>query len=142
MIQDYRNQEHGSVTLETVIAFPALILAVSLLIAGFQIVTANQTVEAAAGAAARTAALSRTPSAAAADGSSEGSRALAQANAPCEGSATSIDTSAFQAPIGQIGTVRATITCSVPLKAVLPGLPGSITVTKTATQPVDAYLQR
>ncbi|MEA5457300.1 TadE/TadG family type IV pilus assembly protein [Sinomonas sp. JGH33] len=134
--------ERGSTTLELVIVVPGFILLLLLLVFGFRATTAGQNVEAAAGAAARDAALARSAGLAQANGASAASAAINQAQAPCQSTRASIDTSGFNAPLGQIGTVRATVSCVVPLYGLLPMLPGTMTITKTASQPVDAYTQR
>ena len=137
-----RGRDDGSTTLELVIVIPGFILLLLLLIFGFRVTTAGQNVEAAAGAAAREAALARNAGIAQGSGAAAATTALAQAQAPCSSSRADIDTAGFQAPLGQLGTVTASVSCVVPLAGLVPGLPGQMTITKTASQPVDAYTQR
>ncbi|MFE2167818.1 hypothetical protein ACFXB3_22590, partial [Streptomyces sp. NPDC059447] len=54
-----------------------------------------------------------------------------------------LDSSGLAVPLGQVGTVTVTISCTVPLSdLLLPGVPGSKTMTSSFTSVVDAYRSR
>jgi hypothetical protein len=76
--------------------------------------------------------------------------ALAQDGLHCSPAATvTVDTNGggglpgFQAQVGQPAAVSATVTCDVSLaQIVVPGLPGSRTITETFVSPLDPYRER
>ena len=54
-----------------------------------------------------------------------------------------IDSSGLNAPLGNTGTVGASVTCTVSLSdAAMIGLPGTRDLNGAATSPVDAYRER
>ncbi|GAA4492314.1 hypothetical protein [Microbacterium panaciterrae] len=118
----------------------ALISLIALLGRGAAI---NNTVQAAAFAAARDASLSR--------GGDAVPHAIAAANTSlsgnviCQSLHVEIGGNGLHTGLGQAGTVSATITCVVSYgDLVFPGwnLPGTFTVTKTEHSPVDPYRER
>ncbi|WP_460002176.1 hypothetical protein [Microbacterium xylanilyticum] len=118
----------------------ALISLIALLGRGAAI---NNSVQAAAFAAARDASLSR--------GGDAVPHAIAAANTSLSGNVTcqslnvQIGGNGLHTGLGQAGTVSATITCVVSYgDLVFPGwsLPGTFTVTKTEHSPVDPYRER
>jgi Flp pilus assembly protein TadG len=135
--------ERGSSSVEFAILGVTLLLFIGALIAGGRIAMAHNAVQSAATAAARDASLARSESAAQTQGSNAAGLSLVNSGLSCINESTSVDTSAFAAPLGVTGSVRATITCSVDLSAAaLPGFPGSITISKDSISPVDPYRQR
>lgn len=135
--------ERGSIPLELAILAPALLLIISVVVFGGRLALAHQAVEAAAASAAREASIARTASAASSSARATAADALAQEGLRCSSTTVSIDTSAFNSPVGTPGSVSATITCVVPLgDLVLPGFPGSRTVTATVSSPLDTYRER
>ena len=134
--------ERGSATLEAVIVVPALLLLIGLLVAGIRVSWAHNAVQSAAAAAARDGSLARSSSLAQSAAYQSASVSMNQSGAICNGQDVSLDTSQFLAPLGQTGIVTANVSCSVPLGNLVPGLPGSLTVTKDASSPVDPYRQR
>jgi Flp pilus assembly protein TadG len=135
--------ERGSVAIEAVIATPAFILLVAMIIAGGRVQLAHQGVEAAAYEAARAASIERTQAAAGAAGRTAAQTSLSNQGLRCTSTDVNVDTAAFNAPLGTTGQVTATVTCRVDLSDLsLPGVPGSCTITETASSPVDAYRER
>ena len=57
--------------------------------------------------------------------------------------AVTVDTAGFAAPVGTPATVTATVRCVVNLADLaVPGVPGTRTVTATASSPVDTFRER
>lgn len=136
------NRERGSLTLESAILAGGAILLIGLLVAGVRIAWANNAVQSAAASAARDGSLARSADLAQIRAHEAASVSMSQSGATCSGQNVSLDTSRFLAPLGQTGTVTANVSCSVPLSNLLPGLPGSISVNRSASSPVDPYRQR
>ena len=138
-----RDRERGSATLELAILTPALLLLLGLLVLAGRVQVAASAVEHAAQVAAREASLARTTEAAQAAATSAADRELSAQDIRCAPSSVLIDSSGFAAPVGQPGTVTATITCTVTFSDLaIPGLPGSRTLTAVATSPLDRYRTR
>jgi hypothetical protein len=53
-----------------------------------------------------------------------------------------LDTTGFAAPVGTPASVGATVTCQVDIAGLLPGLPGSMSITATVRSPLDTYRER
>ena len=97
---------------------------------------------AAARDAARQASISLNPGQAQTAALSSAMTALDQDGLDCRPVVT-VDTSGFGVPVGQPATVSATVTCTVSLSDLLvPGLPGSRTLTATFTSPLDPFRER
>ncbi|MGW6842110.1 TadE/TadG family type IV pilus assembly protein [Streptomyces sp. NPDC054958] len=136
-------EDRGSETIATAIVTPLLLMLLCTAIAGGRIVTSGAKVDAAAENAARAASISRTHSGAQAEAAEAAARSLDDQGISCASASTSIDTSGLAVPLGQVGTVTVTISCTVPLSdLLLPGVPGSKTMTSTFTSVVDAYRSR
>ncbi|MEU9033364.1 TadE/TadG family type IV pilus assembly protein [Streptomyces sp. NPDC048352] len=136
-------QDRGSETIAAAIVTPLLIMLLCLAIAGGRIVTSGAKIDAAAEDAARAASISRTYGAAQSEASAAAARSLDDQGLHCASSSTSVDVSGLAVPIGQVGTVTVTITCTVAMAdLLLPGVPGSKTLTSTFTSIVDAYRSR
>ncbi|RJT84740.1 pilus assembly protein [Cryobacterium melibiosiphilum] len=135
--------EQGSMSVELVLIAPALVLVILLLVAGARLALAGNSVESAAAAAARDASLSRTASAAQLNATQAAQTSIAQAGLSCASFTVVIDDSGLSVPLGEVGLVSATLSCTLDLTDIaLPGLPGTKTMTTTATSPVDAYRER
>ena len=127
----------------TIYAILALAMASVIFLFG-RVASTDNTVQAAAYAAARDASLSRAgdavPHAIAAAETAIGD------NTPCVNLDVTIGGNGLTTGLGQAGTVSATVTCTVSyVDLFLPGLvglPGTFTVTKTAFSPVDPYRER
>ena len=140
-----KRNERGSAALEAVIAIPAFLLFVALVIAAGRIAMARQGVQAAAAEASRQASIARTAGDAQVKASALVAQDAAASGLDCGGGgpALSLDTSGFGAPVGEAATVMASVSCAVPLSDVLlPGVPGSFEVDATAASTLDRYRAR
>lgn len=135
-------RDAGNAALELVVLAPVLLFLLGLVIAAGRTSIAQGSVDAAARDAARQASISLTPQAAQAAALSSASAALSQDGLDCDPVVT-VDTSEFSVPVGEPATVSATVSCTVRLSDLLvPGLPGSETLTSTFTSPLDPYRER
>jgi Flp pilus assembly protein TadG len=135
-------REAGNAALELVVLAPVLLFLLGLVIAAGRTSVAQGSVAAAARDAARQASISLTPAAAQAAALSSATAALSQDGLDCDPLVT-VDTSQFSVPVGEPASVTATVTCTVSLSDLLvPGLPGSKTLTATFTSPLDPYRER
>jgi Flp pilus assembly protein TadG len=135
--------ERGSTTLELTIWTLPLLVVIGLLIVGGRMALAGNAVQSAAYAGAREATLARSLAQAEGNGRSAAALALDLNGVNCVTQDIVIDASDFNKPIGDTGEVRTTLTCTVNLSdAGIPGLPGSVAITRAASSPVDPYRQR
>lgn len=141
-------REVGNAALELIILAPALIFLIGLIVAFGRVSTAQNAVSDAAQDAARQASLQLNPADAAAAGQASAQAALAADGLRCDPRVT-VSTAGgnglpgFQAEVGQPAAVSATVQCVVSLaQIVVPGLPGSHTITETFTSPLDPYRER
>ncbi|MFI2415123.1 TadE/TadG family type IV pilus assembly protein [Streptomyces sp. NPDC018947] len=138
-----RGGDEGSVAIEAAIVIPPLIMFVCLAIAGGRIVTSGSKIDAAAEDAAREASIHRTAASAQAAAQAAAAESLDDQGIACASSSVAIDTSGLSVPVGQVGTVTVTVTCTVNLSdLLLPGVPGAKSLTSTATSVVDQYRER
>ncbi|MGN5392522.1 TadE/TadG family type IV pilus assembly protein [Streptomyces sp. JL7001] len=136
-------EDRGSEAIATAIVAPLLLMLLCTAIAGGRIVTSGSKVDAAAEDAARAASISRTHAGAESEASEAAARSLNDQGIRCASTSTHVDASGLAVPLGQVGTVTVTISCTVPLSdLLLPGMPGSKTMTSTFTSVVDAYRSR
>jgi Flp pilus assembly protein TadG len=134
--------ESGTAALELLILAPVILFLVGLVIAAGRVSVAQGSVAAAARDAARQASLAVGPAAARQAALSTARAALRSDGLQCRPS-VSVDLSGFAAPPGQPAQVSATVTCTVRLADLLvPGLPGSRTLTSTFVSPLDPYRSR
>ncbi len=135
--------ERGSAAIEAAIGVPAFMLFVGLIIFAGRSALAHQAVQTAAYDAARAASIARTVGAAQSDAHAAAATALANRGLRCASTSVSVDTSGLGAALGSYGSVIAQVTCRVDLSdLVVPGVPGSRTVTASMSSPVDAYRER
>ncbi|MEU7068350.1 TadE/TadG family type IV pilus assembly protein [Streptomyces sp. NPDC046161] len=135
--------DRGSETIAAAIVIPLLLMLLCMAIAGGRIVTSGAKIDAAAEDAARAASISRTQSGAQAEAAAAAARSLADQGIHCASSSTRVYTAGLAVPLGEVGTVTVTISCTVPLAdLLLPGVPGSKTLTSRFTSVVDAYRSR
>lgn len=135
--------DKGSAAIEAAIILPALIMFICMAIAGGRLVTSGSKIDAAAEDAAREASIHRTASSAQSAAHAAAAASLDDQGITCASTTVRINTGGLSVPVGQIGTVTATVTCTVPLSdLLLPGMPGARTLTSTATSVVDQYRQR
>lgn len=135
--------DEGSAAIEAAIILPVLIMFLCLAIAGGRIVTSGSKIDSAAEDAAREASIHRTAAAAQSAARSAAAESLDDQGISCASTSVNINTSGLSVPVGQVGTVTVTVTCTVNLSdLLLPGVPGAKTLTSTATSVVDQYRQR
>ena len=135
--------DEGSVAIEAAIVLPALIMFLCLALAGGRIVTSGAKIDSAAQDAAREASIHRTAAAAQAAAQAAAAESLNDQGIACASSSVHVDTGGLSVRVGQVGTVTATVTCTVTLAdLLLPGVPGARTLTATATSVVDRFRER
>ena len=135
--------ERGAASVELAILVPALMLLLTLAVAGGRIWFARATVAEAAATAARAASLARDPAAAGRDGRSAAHASLATAGLRCSDTMVAVTTGGFAVEVGTPAAVSATVSCRVSLgDLVLPGLPGSLTLHGEQSSALDTYRSR
>jgi Flp pilus assembly protein TadG len=135
--------ERGSAVIEAVVAVPAFMLFVALIIFAGRVAVARQGVQSAAADAARSASIARTQGAAQSVGNSAAKTSLANQQVSCVATQVNVDTRGFASPVGTPAQVTATVTCQVNLADLwLPGVPGSKAITATMSSPLDTYRGR
>ena len=135
--------DRGSTTLELVVWAPGLLLIIGLLTVAGRVNSANAAVEQAAVDAARTASSARTATGARDLARASAQTTLAAQGLQCTTTTVVLDTSGFATRPGQSASVTATVTCPVRLSDLaVPGLPGTRTVSHTATSSLDTFRER
>jgi Flp pilus assembly protein TadG len=135
--------ERGSATLELVVWAPGLLLLIALLTVAGRVNSANAAVEQAAVDAARTASSARSAAGAWDMARASAQTTLAAQGLQCTTTTVELDTSGFGTRPGQSATVTATVSCPVRLSDLsVPGLPGTRTVSHTATSSLDTFRER
>lgn len=135
--------DRGSTTLELVVWAPGLLLLIGLLTVAGRVNGANAAVEQAAADAARTASSARTAAGAQQMARSTAETTLAAQGLQCTATTVIVDTAGFSTPPGQAATVTATVSCPVRLSDLsVPGLPGTRTVSHSATSSLDSFRER
>lgn len=138
-----RRGNRGSAAIEAAIGVPAFGLFIAMVIFGGRVAIAKQSVEAAAYEAARAASVERTQAQAISSGRAGAARSLGEQGLQCATTNVTLNASAFNAPLGTTAQVIATVTCKVDVSDLsIPGVPGTRTITGTASSPVDAYRER
>jgi Flp pilus assembly protein TadG len=138
----FGRDDAGNAALELVILAPVILFLLGLVIAAGRTSVAQGSVAAAARDAARQASISLTPAAAQAAAMSSAQAALGQDGLSCD-PVVRVNVSGFGVPVGEPASVRATVTCRVSLSNLLvPGMPGSRTLTATFTSPLDPFRGR
>lgn len=129
----------GSAVIELTIVIPAVVLVMLLVVLAGRVTLASSDVRAAASDAARAASIRQTGGAARIDAQRTASRALADRGVTCRRFDVRADTSRLR----PAGDVRVRVSCTVRLADLAPlGLPGSRTITATATEVVDRFRSR
>lgn len=143
VLRRLRRDQQGSIALELAVLGPGLLLFVALVIFGGRVALANQAVAQAAAEAARTASIARTQPQADRTAAAAARATLGQQSLQCLSTRVGVDTSGFTRPPGTPAVVDATVTCVVRMSDLaVPGLPGSRTVTATASSPIDTFRER
>ena len=143
MSRQPRRPERGSAALEAAIGLPAFMLFVALIILAGRLAIATQAVQASASEAARVASISRSQGVAGTAATQAATSNLANQDVHCVRSTVTVDTTGFDAPVGTPAQVTATVACVLAVADLsLPGVPGTRTVTATASSPIDTYRER
>jgi Flp pilus assembly protein TadG len=130
-----RRDESGSAAVETVLIVPVLVALLMFAVFGGRLATAKNHVVSAAQDAARAASLRDDPAAATADATATAESSLAAAGISCSSRDVTVD-----ANLEPGGLVTVRVRCTTPLSDLaLLGLPGSRTLSATATERVDTY---
>ncbi|MET9879244.1 TadE/TadG family type IV pilus assembly protein [Actinacidiphila glaucinigra] len=135
--------DRGSESVQAAIVAPLLIAFLCLAIAAGRLAVSGAKTDAAAEDAARTASLERTQLDAESAAADAATRSLENQGVRCASTNVDVDASGLAVPIGQVGYVTVTVRCTVDLSdLLLPGAPGSKTLTSTFTSVVDAFRAR
>jgi Flp pilus assembly protein TadG len=135
--------ERGSAAVELALLVPALVIVLGLMIGGGRLWFARTTVTEAAQSSARAASLSRSPAQAAATGRAAGQESLRTGGLECRDQTVSVDVAGFGLPVGQPATVTSTTTCVIAFAdLLLPGMPGTISLTAAGASALDTYRSR
>ena len=130
--------DRGSESVELAILLPIGVLILAMLVIGARIALAGDRISGVAGIAARDASLARSADAASQIATSSATTALTSANLHCINVQVTADTSGFAAPPGAPASITVKVSCTVDLSDIgVAGLPGSRTLTDTATSPLD-----
>ncbi len=139
---DVDRDDRGSTTLELVVWAPGLLLMIGLLIVAGRVNSANAAVEQAAVDAARTASSTRSAGGARDMAKASAQKSLAGQGLQCTTTTVLLDTSGFGTRPGQSAAITATVTCPVRLSDLSVPLPGTRTVSHTATSSIDTFRER
>ena len=130
--------DRGSESVELAILLPIGLLLVAMLGVGARIALAGDRISGVAGIAARDASLARSAVAAQQMATDTATAALTSQGLHCIDVQVRVDTSGFSAPPGTSASVTVAVSCTVDLSDVgVAGLPGSRTLTDSATSPLD-----
>ncbi|NUS15637.1 MAG: pilus assembly protein [Streptomyces sp.] len=136
-------QDRGSEAIQAAIVVPLLVVFLSMAIAAGRLVVSGGKIDAAAEDAARAASIERTYAAAKAAAQAAAAQSLDDQGIKCASEDVTVDAGGLNAPLGQVGYVRVTVRCTVDLSdLLLPGVPGSKTLTSHFTSVVDAHRSR
>ena len=123
--------------------FRSILPTIVAIIFGGRVAVGHQAVQTAAADAARAASIARTASSARAAARTYAAATLANEGLACVTTNVAVDVSAFSAPVGTPGVVRATVVCDVAVGDLgLPGVRGTMRVEATMASPLDTYRQR
>ncbi len=136
-------RDRGAVAVEMALLAPLVLMMIGLFAFGYRLWAARAAVESAAGAAARAASLASSPWSGEIVARDVARANLATLGVDCRSAQVSPDTGVLSQPAGQAGIVRVTVSCVVSMRdLVLPGAPGTITVTRSASEPIDTFRAR
>lgn len=136
------NSDRGSEAIQAAIVTPLLLMFLCLAIGAGRLVTSGSKIDAAAEDAARAASIERTYAAAKTAAETAAAESLDDQGLSCASQHVVVDVGGLSVPIGQVGTVTVTITCTVDLTDLFLPAPGVKTLTSTFTSIVDAYRAR
>ncbi|MET7621937.1 TadE/TadG family type IV pilus assembly protein [Streptomyces sp. NPDC005408] len=133
-------EDRGSEAIQAAIVVPLLIAFLCMAIAAGRLVISGSKIDAAAEDAARAASIERTYGAAKSAASEAAARSLNDQGITCASTSVSVDAGGLNVPIGQVGYVTVRVTCTLDISdLLLPGTPGSKTLTSSFSSVVDAY---
>lgn len=133
----------GTVSIEAALLIPVFVLVAAMSTAGWRVWWASSQVQSAAQSGARVAAQSVTVDQAHQRVVQVVTADLTTASLHCQGMDIREDLSAVALPPGVAGQVWVRVSCTVGLADLLvPGLPGTISVTGAATESVDLFRSR
>ena len=134
--------ESGSASIEAAVVLTAVMVFILIVIAAGRVSDARTAVKTAAAAGARAASLERSAGAARSAASSVAAASLNNDGVACSPS-VSTSTGGFSVRVGQPAQVSTTVSCTVRLGDLLvPGLPGSVSMSATRTSVLDRYRER
>lgn len=134
--------DRGSMAVEMAVLAPAIGLLIGFVIAAGRLSISQGIVQAAAVDAARMASISRTATAAQTAARSGAETSLQGQPNTCSSFTVQANTTGFALRVGVPAQVSVTVECTVPLANLIPGLPGSKMITRTAISPLDTYRER
>lgn len=138
-----RPGEQGAAATEFVILIPVVMLLFGLVVGGARVWLARDAVSQAASSAARAASLARTAATAEKDGRLMATAQLQGEAMSCHRISVVVTTSGLRLAAGTPGQVQARVGCAVSLADLLvPGWPGELELSATATSVVDRYRGR
>ena len=130
--------DRGSESVELAILLPVGLLVVAMLVVGGRIALAGDRISGVAGIAARDASLARSAAVAQQIATDTATTALTSQGLHCIDVQVSVDTSGFTTSPGTSAWVTVAVSCTVNLSDIgVAGLPGSRTLTDSATSPLD-----
>lgn len=135
--------ERGSMSVEMVILAVPLLLILSIIIGAGRVGMANNALDQIAHDVARVASIARNAADAQTQATTVAHELLAAQGLDCASLSVDVDTSGFSAPVGTPSQVEVEITCTIQFDDLLiPGAPGSSTLTGSASRAIDTYRER
>lgn len=135
--------ERGAAAVEAALLIPLLVFLLMACVCGWRVWWAHSQVTAAASGAARLVSLQRSPGVAQTKAAALVNADLTTSGVVCASSLVEVDDAALAQAPGITGEVSVAVTCRVGLSdLLLPGVPGTITVTSSATERVDTFRER
>lgn len=133
----------GAAAVELAVLIPLIGLVLAGLAGGARIGWVRAQVEEAAAAGARAASIPASAVAAASAGRTAVAADLATGGVHCRWIDTAVDTGGYATGVGSRGSVVVTVSCELDLSdALVAGLPGTLRLTATASEPVDTFRVR
>lgn len=142
-LRERLEDDRGSVAIEAAIVTPLLVAFLCMAIAAGRLMISGGKIDSAAEDAARAASIERTYAAAQSAAQAAAAKSLQDQGITCASRSVSIDAGGLNVPVGQVGYVTVTVRCTVNFSdLLLPGTPGSHTLTSRFTSVVDAFRSR
>lgn len=136
-------RNRGAASVEMSLLIPVLVLLLMAMAGAWRIGHTRAQIEEAASAGARAATIPASATQARALADQAITADLATVGVRCIGMAIDIDTAAFANPPGTPGDVHTFISCQLSLSdVVVPGMPGTVTISASASEPIDTFRER